>query len=68
LIARVLLALAAFTVLASLLFHDFWSLPADKQMIDRLMFMKNLAITGGLLMVFACGPGALSLDRRRAVS
>jgi uncharacterized membrane protein YphA (DoxX/SURF4 family) len=28
-------------------------------------FMKNVAITGGLLMVFAFGPGALSLGRSR---
>jgi len=28
-------------------------------------FMKNVAITGGLLMVFAAGPGAWSLGRSR---
>jgi len=28
-------------------------------------FMKNVAITGGLLMVFAYGPGAWSLGRSR---
>lgn len=60
------LALAAFTVLASLLFHNFWALPADKQMMDQLMFMKNLAITGGMLFVFAFGAGSLSLDARRS--
>ena len=27
-------------------------------------FMKNVAITGGLLLLFAFGPGALSLGRR----
>jgi len=31
------LALAAFTALASVIFHNYWSLPADKQMIDQLM-------------------------------
>ena len=59
------LALAAFTILANLLFHNYWTLPADRQMVDQLMFMKNLAITGGLLAVFAFGPGPLSLDGRR---
>jgi len=59
------LALAAFTVLASLIFHRYWSMPADKQMIQQLMFFKNLAITGGLLFVFAFGAGTLSLDARR---
>jgi putative oxidoreductase len=28
-------------------------------------FMKNVAITGGLLMVFAFGPGMWSLGRSR---
>ena len=60
------LALAAFTVLASLLFHNFWAMPKDQQFMQQLMFMKNLAITGGLLFVFAFGPGSLSLDARRA--
>jgi putative oxidoreductase len=60
------LALAAFTVLASVLFHNFWAKPADQQMMQQLMFMKNLAVTGGLLFVYAFGPGTLSLDARRS--
>ena len=62
------LALAAFTALASVIFHNYWSLPADKQMIDQLMFMKNLSVVGGLLMVFGFGAGPLSLDGRRAAT
>jgi putative oxidoreductase len=58
------LALAAFTLLASVLFHAYWAIPVDQQSIQRLMFMKNLAVTGGMLMVFAFGPGRFSLDRR----
>jgi putative oxidoreductase len=60
------LALAVFTVLASLLFHNFWAMPKEQQFMQQLMFMKNLAITGGMLFVFAFGPGSLSLDARRA--
>jgi putative oxidoreductase len=60
------LALAAFTVVASLLFHNFWAMPKEQQFMQQLMFMKNLAITGGLLFVFAFGAGTLSLDARRA--
>jgi len=59
------LALAAFTLAAGVIFHNYWTLPADKQMMDQLMFMKNLSITGGLLFVFAFGAGSLSLDARR---
>jgi putative oxidoreductase len=58
------LALAAFTVLASVLFHNYWAMPAEQQFTQQLMFMKNLAVSGGLLMVFAFGAGALSLDQR----
>lgn len=59
------LALAAFTLLASVLFHNYWAMPAEQQFTQQLMFMKNLAVSGGLLMVFALGAGALSLDQRR---
>lgn len=59
------LALAGFTLLATLLFHDFWSLPADQQMMQQLMFMKNISIVGGLLMVAALGAGPASVDARR---
>ena len=59
------LALAIFTVATAVLFHNFWTLPADKQFMDMLMFWKNLAITGGLLFVWAFGAGGWSLDARR---
>lgn len=59
------LALAIFTVATAVLFHNFWTMPADKQFVDTIMFWKNLAITGGLLFVFAFGAGGWSLDARR---
>jgi putative oxidoreductase len=62
------LALAAFTVLASVLFHNFWAMPKEQQFMQQLMFMKNMAIIGGLLFVFAFGAGSLSLDARRAAA
>jgi putative oxidoreductase len=46
------LALAGFTLLAALLFHQFWVDPSQYN-----AFMKNLAIAGGLLLLFANGPG-----------
>ncbi|MGH6622321.1 MAG: DoxX family protein [Burkholderiaceae bacterium] len=57
-------ALAVFTVLAAVLFHNYWAMPADKQMLQQIMFLKNIAVTGGLLMVMAFGAGAWSVDRR----
>jgi len=59
------LALAVFTLLASVLFHNYWALPADQQMMQQLMFMKNLSVAGGLLVLFSFGAGAVSFDARR---
>ena len=61
---RAALALAAFTVVASFYFHRYWALPADQQMMQQLMFDKNLAITGGLLAFAAFGAGRFSIDAR----
>jgi putative oxidoreductase len=58
------LALAGFTLLASVIFHNYWAMPAEQQMVNQLMFMKNLAVAGGMLMIIAFGPGAWSVDRR----
>jgi putative oxidoreductase len=57
-------ALAAFTVLASVIFHAYWAVPEDQQFVQQLMFFKNLAIVGGLLLIAALGAGGLSVDRR----
>ena len=62
------LALGAFTILASLLFHNFWAMPADKAFVQQLMFMKNLAVAGGMFVVAALGAGPASLDTRRAAA
>jgi putative oxidoreductase len=62
------LALAVFTLLASVLFHNYWAMPAEQQMMQQLMFMKNIAVVGGLLAVFAFGAGTLSLDQRHAAA
>ena len=60
------LALAFFTLVASFFFHAYWNLPADKQMMQQLMFFKNVGVTGGLLALAAFGAGAWSLDARRS--
>ena len=55
------LALAGFTLLAALLFHANF---ADAT--QQIMFLKNLAIAGGFLMLAANGAGAWSVDARRS--
>jgi len=51
--------LAGFSLLSAILFH--------RQLGDQIqfiMFMKNVAIAGGLLFLVANGAGAFSLDNR----
>lgn len=56
------LALAGFSLLSALLFHANLGDP-----MQQIMFLKNVAIAGGFLFLFAHGAGRLSLDARRSV-
>lgn len=62
------LALGLFTLVATVLFHKFWAVPADQAFVQQLMFMKNLSVAGGLFVVAALGAGPLSIDLRRTPS
>ncbi|HVO08856.1 MAG TPA: DoxX family protein [Burkholderiaceae bacterium] len=62
----VALALGVFTLLASVLFHRFWAVPAEQQMVQQLFFLKNMAVAGGMFMVAALGAGPVSFDGRVA--
>ena len=52
------LAGAGFCVLSALLYHF---QPADQ--MQMTMFLKNFAIAGGFLMIFAHGAGKLAIDK-----
>ena len=56
--------LAGFTLLAAFIFHAFWAVPADQAYVQNLLFMKNLSIAGGLLLLTALGGGAWTLDNK----
>lgn len=62
------LVLAAFTLAASFFFHPFWAAPADQAFMASLLFYKNVAIIGGLLILAAFGPGAWSIEGRSAAN
>jgi putative oxidoreductase len=57
------LALALFTAVTMFIFHAYWSVPADQVLNQQVHFMKNVAILGGLLCLFAHGSGRYALDR-----
>jgi putative oxidoreductase len=59
------LALAAFCVLTSVLFHAFWAAPEAGRMGEQIEFLKDFALAGGLLVLAAFGAGALSVDAKR---
>lgn len=59
------LVLAVFTAAATFFFHAYWAVPAESQMVQQLMFFKNVGVIGGLLALAAFGAGAFSLDAKR---
>ena len=48
--------------------HSFWNDPEEIRRIQSVLFMKNLAIVGGLLMVLVNGSGRFSVRRLFATS
>ena len=55
----VAIALAVFTLLASIAGHAFWAAPADAAFIAQLLFFKNIAVAGGLLVLASSGAGQI---------
>lgn len=51
--------LAVYLVVVTLIFHTKFSDP-----LQFIMFQKNLAIIGGLLLILHFGPGPISFDER----
>lgn len=43
--------------------HSFWNDPIEVRRLQSIMFMKNIAITGGLLAVLVNGAGKYSVKR-----
>lgn len=55
------LALSGFCVLTALIFHSNFA-----EQMQMIIFMKNLVMAGGLLLLAVHGAGHFSLDQRRA--
>jgi putative oxidoreductase len=61
-------SLIVFTIVASLVFHQFWNLEGMDRQIQMIMFMKNLSMIGGLLLVIAFGPGRFAVESRSSLA
>lgn len=58
------LLLALWLIPVTLTFHHFWDLPADQVQNQSINFFKNVSIFGGMLLLFAFGPGRYSVDKQ----
>lgn len=59
------LLLFGFTILASVFVHDYWRIgnPIERS-ADYDLFIRNLAVAGGLLLLVGLGPGPFAMDNR----
>lgn len=50
------------------LVHDFWNAPKSELRLQSILFMKDVAIIGGLLMLMGKGSGRYSIKRLLATT
>lgn len=62
------LLLLMYWVPVTFLVHSFWNAPPDELRGASISFMKNIAIIGGLLIVYVNGAGKWSIKRLFATS
>ncbi|QDU63815.1 Inner membrane protein YphA [Planctomycetes bacterium Pan216] len=54
--------LILFLIPATLVFHDFWAVPAEQVQMQTIQFLKNVGLMGAMLLVIGFGPGPWSVD------
>jgi putative oxidoreductase len=58
------IVLIVFVALTCILVHNFWSMEGPARAANQGNFYKNLALIGGLLLIYVHGPGTFSLEHR----
>lgn len=53
-----------FVVIATVTAHRWWGYPQAVQLMQYTFLVKNLGIAGGLILLFATGPGRFSMDEK----
>jgi putative oxidoreductase len=56
--------LIAFTIAATLMFHQFWAVPAPQVQGQTINFLKNLGLIGACAMIAVFGAGSYSLEAK----
>ena len=57
------LAFIVFLIVITPIFHNFWASAPEQLAAQKINFMKNVSIFGGMMLLFAFGPGRYSVDR-----
>lgn len=56
------LLLLIVAISACLKMHDFWRMHGAERNMEKLLFMKDVAVIGGLFMILALGAGHFGID------
>jgi len=59
------LGLVLFMIPTTFIFHNFWTYPPEAAGMQQVMFLKNVAIIGALLVLSVAGAGTYSVDGRK---
>jgi putative oxidoreductase len=60
--------LLCYWIPVTLVVHDFWNAPKDQLRLESILFMKDVAVIGGLLMLMGKGSGRYSIKRLLATT
>src|ERR1700676_1472169 len=52
-----------FVIPVSLVYHNFWTMEGAQAAMNKIQFLKNVSIMGGMLVVTAFGAGRYSVDK-----
>jgi putative oxidoreductase len=56
------LLLIVFIIPSAIKMHDFWNSQGDEKMTQKTLFMKDMAVLGGLLVFLVTGAGRFAFN------